>query len=1017
MATCKAWKPLFESFLWRIVELKSHYPAPQALVHNRHRIRSLSVAANDYVNLQTLAYDLPDITSFRGPGYLSPVTPEPLQEPDNLSKSSTARSNTFRSLRVIRFDYNSYKYAHDWKRPLCLSYILRIINQSPGLVQLALPESILSFSCDHAEPFMYTGAQELNIRGGNVSVETGLEFLRVCLNHPQLAKLHCDFRMEGLNDYFSIEDYELFDTFFTTVENDRKVKETAGKPVLGSPIKSLILPKTNEGYPPDFICMLLKSYLPNLERLHIPDISDRDESFTRSLEEAVVQGCPNLQHLRFSWYEEDIYIEEVINGIVKGCKQRGLKSFYCEDMHDDRGVILETLLDNHYNTLEEVELVKCRYVDSKNIGELLLCKDLKRVRIQQSTSDGAAIEFQHVEFRCRDLKELQLTLHRPDIDPLDDPFGSDDEEEDEEEDEDRVYERFSSWEERKAKEAYAQIGSLSKLESLSLNGDTVVNGPKGQSHNNDLTLHQGWLRQLAGLKELKYFHMATDFWYEMGQAEVEFMDTQWPKLKTIAFRCSDLNAIIEKPHWQWLRKRRPRLWGNTSGRQKKSFGLEYALRILKQSPGLLKLVAPEIILGENESVPSEHTESFLYTLAHKLPCIKELDIRGEGVPPKTGLDFLRVCLNHPQLANLHCNFGIVGQRDRFSVKDLHQFDAFLFSMDDDKKAKEATGMPALGSTIKSLILPKTHDGYPPNFICALLRSYLPNLERLHVPKIHVNSYASLKDSLKEVIAQGCPKLQHLRCSRYECDRTIVNGIVEGCQQWGLKSFYYEDLDDQYDRSILRTLSLHHWKTLEDVELTNCHGVESDSLVKIFSCRNLKRVKIQQSDTGSVAMKLQDVRFGCRDLKELQLTLLMPYFDLDSDEEVDPSDYFERCLARFEDCLQDWAEDAYTQIGSLSKLETLSLDYNDRQMLLDFDYDLTLKRGWLRQLAGLKELKHFHMAADFWSRMSQAEVEFMDEHWPKLERIVFSCEDLEDIVERPQWQWLQKRRPLLRYLQY
>ena len=260
MATCKASKPLFEPFLWRNVELNSYYPAPQALARNRHRIRSLSVATNDYVNLQTLALDLPDISSLRGPGYLIPVTSEPSREPDSLSKSSTARNNAFRSLRVIRFDYSSEEYPHDWNRPLCLSYVLRILNQSPRLVQLAPPQNILSLSCDHTEFFLYALAhkllciKELNIRGEKVSAGTGFEFLRACLNHPQLAKLHCDFRIEGLDDYFSIEDYEPFDTFFTTVEHDRKAKEIAGKPVLGSPIKSLILPKTNEGYPPDFIC-------------------------------------------------------------------------------------------------------------------------------------------------------------------------------------------------------------------------------------------------------------------------------------------------------------------------------------------------------------------------------------------------------------------------------------------------------------------------------------------------------------------------------------------------------------------------------------------------------------------------------------------------------------------------------------------------------------------------------------------------------------------------------------------
>ncbi|KAK3823068.1 MAG: hypothetical protein J3Q66DRAFT_137810 [Benniella sp.] len=556
MATCRAWTPYFEPYIWQDIELDSSYPAPKALALNRHRIRSLSVASNDFANLHTLAADLGDRVSsdlWRALDYSATLT--------------TTGKITFPNLRILQVDYESEENASDSKkRESCLDCVLRILGQSPGLLQLAPPENILSLSHHRIAFFLCTLAhklpciKELDIRGEKVPLDIGLLFLQVCLNHSQLVNLHCDVGLVGQREYYTAKDFEDFNDFLKSIEDDKKAREATGKPVLGSPIKSLILPKTNEGYPPIVICTLLKSYLPNLERLHVPDISeDRDESFTRSLEEAVAQGCPKLQHLRCSWYEGDGYIEEVINSIVEGCKQWGLKSFYCEDI-DDRGLgILEILLENHYNTLEEVELVNCRKVQSNDLGVLLSCKNLKRVKIQQSTSDGAAIEFQHVEFRCRDLKELQLTLHRPDIDPLHDPFGSDDEEEDEEEDEDRVYERFSSWEERKAKEAYAQIGSLSKLESLSLNGDTVVNGPKGQSHNNDLTLEHGWLQKLEGLKELKHFHMAADFWSDMGQAEVEFMDTQWPKLESIEFSCQDLEDIVEKPHWRWLKERRPYL--------------------------------------------------------------------------------------------------------------------------------------------------------------------------------------------------------------------------------------------------------------------------------------------------------------------------------------------------------------------------------------------------------------------------------------------------------------------------
>ncbi|KAF9344628.1 hypothetical protein BGX34_005469, partial [Mortierella sp. NVP85] len=539
MATCKAWTPFFEPYIWRDIELDSSYPAPQDLALNRHRIRSLSVASNDFANLHTLAADL-----------LGRVSGDLWQALGHSTSLTTAGNITFPNLRILHVDYESEESALDSKKwGTCLDYILCILGQSPGLLQLSPPYDILgdSVTSNQTKSFLYALAhklpctKELDIRGERVPLDTGLMFLQVCLNHPQLVNLHCDVGLMGQREYFTAKDFEHFNDFLKSIEDDKKAKEANGKSVLGSPIKSLILPKTNEGYPPTVICTLLKSYLPNLERLHIPDISeDRDESFMRSLEEAVAQGCPKLEHLRCSWYDGDGYIDDVINGIVKGCKQWGLRSFYCEDMEDNALAIMRTLLDHHYNTLEEVELVNCRFVDSQDLRELLSCKNLKRLKIQQSTTKGAAIEFQDVEFECRDLKELQLTLHRPDIDPLDELFGSDD---DEEKDNDRVHERFYSWEKRKAEKAYTQIGSLSKLESLSLNGDTVVKGPSGQCHNNDLTLEHGWLQKLEGLKELKHFHMATDFWSDMGQAEVEFMDTQWPKLESIEFSCEDLEDI------------------------------------------------------------------------------------------------------------------------------------------------------------------------------------------------------------------------------------------------------------------------------------------------------------------------------------------------------------------------------------------------------------------------------------------------------------------------------------------
>ncbi|KAF9343583.1 hypothetical protein BGX34_006583, partial [Mortierella sp. NVP85] len=418
MATSKAWVHLFESFLWQDVVLKRPHPTPQILARNRHRIRSLRIASYDYPNLQALAADLPN-TPFS----------EPSQESRDSTSSSTATGNNiFQNLRIIRID-NDYPYR--WKLR-CLDYILRILHQSPSLLQLSLPSDILddSVTSDQTESFLYAMAHklpcikgldirdDLNSRGHKVLPKIGLELLRVCLSHPQLANLHCNFRM----NYLSTKDFHQINAFLNSVEDNKKAKEATGKSALGSPIKSLRFPEITEGYPPNYLCTLLRSCLPNLELLYLPDVGgNRELSFVESLRDAVAQGCPKLQHLRCSWYDDE-ESHNVINGIVKGCKQWGLKSFHCEKLEDDESrCILETLLSNHSNTLEEVELVHCQ-VNCYDLVDLLSCRNLKKVKILQSSDGDGAIELHNVKFKCRDLKELQLSIVQPEMDYEDDDF-------------------------------------------------------------------------------------------------------------------------------------------------------------------------------------------------------------------------------------------------------------------------------------------------------------------------------------------------------------------------------------------------------------------------------------------------------------------------------------------------------------------------------------------------------------------------------------------------------------------
>ncbi|KAG0243049.1 hypothetical protein BG011_003200 [Mortierella polycephala] len=108
---------------------------------------------------------------------------------------------------------------------------------------------------------------------------------------------------------------------------------------------------------------------------------------------------------------------------------------------------------------------------------------------------------------------------------------------------------------------------------------------------------------------------------------------------------------------------------------------------------------------------------------------------------------------------------------------------------------------------------------------------------------------------------------------------------------------------------------------------------------------------------------------------------------------------------------------YEQIGRLVDLEVLALGTMDRFQMYyieDFTWDLTLSKGGLRNLSGLKKLRKLSLRADFCSKMGQADVEFIDAEWPRLEQIEFGYEQTM-IDDTPHWKWLKERRPGLRYV--
>ncbi|KAK3823056.1 MAG: hypothetical protein J3Q66DRAFT_330756 [Benniella sp.] len=253
-----------------------------------------------------------------------------------------------------------------------------------------------------------------------------------------------------------------------------------------------------------------------------------------------MEGCPRLQHI---FGDSSIELGNKRSGlrdVVRSCVSLGLKTFrtecpYAHDREECQDTV-RSLLDHHTTTLEDFELRGCNHISSIDLHSVLAkCRNLKWF----SLSLGQSITFEDAvssAWICRDIKHLQLYLERRVNFPT---------------------RRMLEIVNQKGKNVYAQIGRLVKLEDLSLG---YILGPVVK----DLTLEAGWLAELAGLKKLRRFCMLTDFWTLMGQAEVEFMVSNWPKLEKISLDMKQYRDVpdydvFSKPHWRWLKEKRPHI--------------------------------------------------------------------------------------------------------------------------------------------------------------------------------------------------------------------------------------------------------------------------------------------------------------------------------------------------------------------------------------------------------------------------------------------------------------------------
>ncbi|KAF9985829.1 hypothetical protein BGZ75_002500 [Mortierella antarctica] len=292
--------------------------------------------------------------------------------------------------------------------------------------------------------------------------------------------------------------------------------------------------------------------------------------------------------------------------------------------------------------------------------------------------------------------------------------------------------------------------------------------------------------------------------------------------------------------------------------------------------------------------------------------------------------------------------------------------------------------------IKSLRLPSNFDGKRNPLPLLLLKSDLLDLVSCELPWFHKDTDL---DELERVVREQCPNLKHLTCPSFsgrDEDGQAACAFIRGCS--GLQSFashLFSDHDRHSHfaepRCIISELASQHCNTLEDFVLTNALKVFSRDQQAILSrCKQLRRFWVMgySSPDCSIGVEFMDIcsrEWVCEDLTTLGLTLNrwrrrgIVFQDLE-EEDVEERDETQEDVEKR--LMAIAPKGTFAQIGRLERLEVLALDidssWDTRAEESDYAWDLTLSKGYLGELASLKNLKSLSLRADFWSKMGQAE---------------------------------------------
>ncbi|KAF9572399.1 hypothetical protein EC968_009973 [Mortierella alpina] len=534
----------FEPFLYQHFHLARDLPnVSSALSRNRHHIRSIDIRLHSLFCVQTLTQGLP---------------PE---------------SPTDKRLLCTNLQYMALADFPSKLTPVLLPYFT-LLNSNDRLTYLQVPSQFLNITKPGVSfPITLSRLhhlQHLIVGRGDIPIQPALDFLSTALGLPRLKELYCKFSIrrgdislplaeQALNDFLTqcrLEDDQ------ATMENDSIGRGgIQGKTTTGSKITGLQLPYVAQGDPQALLMPLLQlNHRFDLERFYTPCLGlmgrQQISRCRQILEELAPTRFSKVKHLFFppvgvGRCHDPLAVLEMIH-VCSGLRSFSGEWFCADDSFMEPLCIIDTLLDCHAETLEELEFPGCILLESVDLRAILTeCRRLRRLWVWPDSFGQCMLEFVDAsseEWACSGLTELSLSLGRA-TRAFDEPIRASEEEERE-------------IEHDLARQTYARIGRLDRLTALALGSDGGRHTAKDQkAFEWDLTVSRGWLTELAGLKRLKTLYLPSrNFWARMGQEEVEFMLAEWPELELIGLggiEAEDVWEWKDLPHWRWLTRERP----------------------------------------------------------------------------------------------------------------------------------------------------------------------------------------------------------------------------------------------------------------------------------------------------------------------------------------------------------------------------------------------------------------------------------------------------------------------------